>query len=390
MLIIVPLLPNPSTENPIILGWDVFYSFDSINYEKIATEGYNYSAINQDNTIVFFPLFPLIIKVFMSLGLPFKFAGILVNNIAFLGAILVLFYWINDRYGIQPARWTVLVLTWFPMSLFGTVIYTEGLYLLSSTSTLKSFDKQQYGQTVIWGSLATATRPTGMALILALLLVSFQENRGIKAYIASLASGSGLFIYSLYCYIKSGDFLLFIHAQKAWRPSLGFDWQSWLKILMQITIGPVNTESGYLQDPWYPLAFFSIFVIAYLLWNFREKLGYAKLDYSLFVLIFVAWLLAGDPLINMSIILGGGYLIWYLRHQINSIIITYGLCGLGLILASGGTISMNRIAYGIVSLSIALGVLLSRHQRWGYGCIGFFAVLLTTISIRFAQNLWVA
>ncbi|MCF4968488.1 hypothetical protein CV014_15865 [Nostoc sp. CMAA1605] len=390
MLGIAPLLPAPNNGIAATLDWDVFSAFDSVHYEKVAIQGYGYSVINQDYSVVFFPLFPLILRGLIILGLPFKLAGTLLNNLAFLWSLIVLFSWINNCYGIKVARWVLAVMTFFPMSLFGTVIYTEGLYLLLSTATLKAFDQRKYVQMAIWGAMATATRPTGIALILSLLIVSFKESRGIKAYIFSLASGIGIFLYSIYCQIKFGDFLAFVHAQKAWRTELGFRWQSWLKILMQIIIGPVNVKSGYIKDPWYPLLFLSLIIIAYLLWYFRKRLGSLKVDYAFFILILLAWLLAGDPLINVGIVLGGGYLLWHLRSQLLSIIFVYGCCGLGLIFASGGTISMNRIAYGIVSLSIALGMLLSRYSRWGYAAMAFFTILLITFSIRFSQNLWVA
>ncbi len=102
------------------------------------------------------------------------------------------------------------------------------------------------------------------------------------------------------------------------------------------------------------------------------------------------WLLAGDPLINTVMVLGGGYLLWHLRAQLTPVTVIYGFCALGLILASGGTWSLSRIAYGIVSLAIALGVLLARHPSSGYATMGFFAILLATFAVRFAQHLWIA
>jgi hypothetical protein len=100
------------------------------------------------------------------------------------------------------------------------------------------------------------------------------------------------------------------------------------------------------------------------------------------------WLVAGDPLINTVALVGGGYLLWHLRNQLSLVTVIYGFCGLGLILNSGGTWSIGRIAYGIVSLAIALGLLLSRYPRWGYPTIGFFTIFLASLSIRFAQHLW--
>jgi hypothetical protein len=129
--------------------------------------------------------------------------------------------------------------------------------------------------------------------------------------------------------------------------------------------------------------------VGYLLWRNRHKISPAKVDYGLGILVFIWWILAGDPLINTACIVGSLYLLWLLRSSLTTSTLIYGYCGIGLLLASGGTISLSRLAYGIVSVSICLGVLLSRHPRWGYMVMGFFTLLLATFSIRFAQNLWI-
>jgi hypothetical protein len=41
-----------------------------------------------------------------------------------------------------------------------------------------------------------------------------------------------------------------------------------------------------------------------------------------------------------------------------------------------------------VPLAIAFGLLLSRYPRWAYATMLFFAVLLGSYSVRFAQGLW--
>ena len=88
-------------------------------------------------------------------------------------------------------------------------------------------------------------------------------------------------------------------------------------------------------------------------------------------------------------VLGGGYVLWRLHTQLTPVIVTYGFCGIGLLLASGGTISLSRLAYGIVPLNIAIGLLLSRHPRQGYLILGAFVALLAKIAVGFAQERWV-
>jgi Gpi18-like mannosyltransferase len=389
MLMIAPLLKTPFHGITGTLRWSLFSIWDAIFYKNIAVSGYEYMNDGYGHSVAFFPLFPLLIRAIMYTGLSVEVAGILVNNSAFLIGVIILYIWTSECYGDSVARWTTTVLTCFPMSLFCTVVYAEGLYILFSTAALRAFDRQQYGWLALWGAIATAARPTGISLIPAFFLAAWRERRGIKAYLASLATSGGLLLYSLYCQVKFGDPLAFIHAQKGWRPSLGFDWKGWSTMFWEITIGPINQKAGYIKDPLYLLLFISIIIAFTLLWIFRQRLGYSLVDYGSFSLILFLWLLAGDPLINTVSVLGGAYLLWYLRNQLTSITLTYGFCFLGLILASGGTWSLSRIIYGVVSFSVALGLLLSRHPRWGYATICFFTLLMVTISLRFAQGFWV-
>ncbi len=389
MLGIAPLLEAPSGGVRATFDLQVFYAWDSKHYYDIATTGYEYINDGKGHNIAFFPLFPLIIRLLMNLGLPFEFAGFLVNNLAFLGAVYCVYFWVKSYCGDQQARWTTALLAWCPPSMFAGVIYTEGLYLFFSAAAMQAFDKSRYGLTAFLGALATATRPTGLALFPALIIASWKQRKPSIAYIAAFGTAMGVILFSLYCAITFNEPLAFIEAQKGWRDSLGFDWQSWWKMLVQITIGTTNWKNGGIKDPVQPLLISLIISLGYLLWRFRKQLGEAKVDYGFAALIFSWWLIAGDPLINTVSVIGSCYLIWKLRNELSPVTATYGLCGLALVLASGGTWSLSRIVYGIVPASMALGIFLSRRPRWGYLTMGFFAILLTTFSIRFAQDLWV-
>lgn len=390
MLIIAPQLPAPPGGIQPSVGWEVFSWWDSQYYQQIAISGYEYANDGEQHNLAFFPLFPLLLAATMRLGISASVAGVLINNFAFLGALLVLYTWVEQQHDQKAARWATAVLAWCPLSLFGTVVYAEGLYLLLSGLALSSFERQRYGEVALWGALATATRPTGLALIPALAIASWQEKRPLKSYLASSLAAMGVSLFSLYCWLQFDDPLAFIHAQRGWRSSLGFDWQGWLKMLVQITAGTKNWKAGGIVEPWHPLLFALIALCGMGLWRFRPRLQRSLVDYGFFSLGVLLWLLAGDPLTNIVMVLGGAYLLWRLRSQLSSVTLSYGFCGLGLLIGSGGTTSLNRLAYGIISLSLALGILLRRFPRCGKGVIAFFAFLLMLFAIRFAQHLWVA
>lgn len=351
MQIIAPLIVIDSVNDPNLSsligwgrsGWERFANWDGYWYGSIATAGYEYADDNDPHSIAFFPLYPLITRGLMSLGISFPVAGTIVNNLAFLGALLVLYNWVKESQGINAARWATAVLAWCPFSLYGTVTYTEGLFLFLSTLSLQAFDRKHHIKAGIFGALTTATRITGVALCPAFLLVAWKERRPATAYAAAIVTTSGLLIFILYCAIAFGDPLAFIHAQRGWHAHTGGSWSPWPKLFVRVL-------------------------------TLRRGLTTAFIDITRILMFF-----------------GGGYILWLMRSQLPRIAFVYGLCSLSLLFSSGSTVfSINRFSYAIVSLSFALGVLLSWYPRWGYVTMGVFALISVYFSLRFSWGLWVA
>jgi Gpi18-like mannosyltransferase len=237
-----------------------------------------------------------------------------------------------------------------------------------------------------------------MALIPAFLLTSWKQNKPKIAYIAGLATATGLLLFSLYCAITFHDPLAFIAAQKGWRPSLGFDWQGWLNMIMQIPFGNnwyfgwVVNENGGIKDFWHPLLFSIILVGSVLLRLFRKSCHPFTI-YAAYVFVITLFIIADQTvinnLLNVLMVLGSSYLLWKFRQQLTPVMVIYGFCGVGLLLASGGTISLSRLAYGIVPLNISIGVWLSRFPRQAYFILGLFIILLVKLAIGFSHEVWV-
>ncbi len=344
-LIASAIIPDAVPSDPNFvekLGWARFTGWDSSWYQKIATTGYEYADDLKQHSVAFFPLYPLVTRGLMSLGIPFATAATIVNNLAFLGALLVLYNWVKERQTVNTAKWATAVLAWCPFSLFGTVAYTEGMFLLLSTAALQAFDKKQYIKAGILGALTTATRITGVPLIPAFLLVAW-KRRSTLAYGAGIAASVGLLAYMLYCAVQFGEPLAFVRAQRGWQAWNGKGWEGWINLFTQELILRKGAST----------AFFAVTKI---------------------VMFF-----------------GGGYILWRMRSHLPRVAVIYGFCSLAMLFSSGSVVnSVNRYSYGIVSLSFALGVLLSRYPRWGYATMGIFALLSVYFSLRFSWGLWVA
>lgn len=320
-------------------SWELFTHWDAAWFKQIVTQGYNYVDDGKMHNIAFFPVFPLAVRGVMSLGFSFEIAGLLVNNLALLGAMILLYRWVEERHGDSAARWATAVMAWCPFSLFGTVIYSEGLFLLFSTAALRAFEKHQYARAALWGALTTGTRVTGVVLIPTFFVVAWREKRPPIAYLAGLATSGGLLLFMLYGWIRFGHPLTFVHVQKAWGTASGINWQGWWSMILNL---------------------------------FHWRWGAVKEFTKLFM------------------VFGSAYLFWHMRHQITRVASVYGIFSFLLIINSGAVLSVNRYVYGVVTASLALGVLLSRHPRWGFATMGLFGTMLVGFAIRFAWWRWVA
>ena len=142
MQVIAPSLDPMPNSQPFVpgfvpkSGWELFSHWDGEWYTKIATLGYSYANDGQQHSVAFYPLFPLLIRGLMALGMRVEVAGVLINSLAFLGALLLVYFWVEERYDTGSAKWTTAVLAWCPFSIFCTVIYTEGLFLLLTAAAL--------------------------------------------------------------------------------------------------------------------------------------------------------------------------------------------------------------------------------------------------------------
>lgn len=390
MLLIAPTLPVPHAGDPTQPGWAAFNHWDSKAYEHIATKGYQFKDNGKGYNVAFFPLYPLLARSLMSLGLSFNAAGTIINNLAFLAALVVLYLWMQERYGRNPARWATAALAWSPFSIFGAVAYTEGLFLLCSTSSLRAFDRHQYGWAAFWGFLTTAARPPGVAIVATFWLVSWLEKRGIIAYLTGLISSGGLLLYMLYCNWRFGQPIAFVLAQRGWYPKQEFHGAVWIDLFETVLFGAANEDKGRLVDPWYPLALLVILGIGLALWFKRHPLGFPRTGYGLLFLAVLLWLVGGAPLITVVMVFGGAFLIWRSRHQLCRTALVYGGFSWLIILGVGRTISTDRFSFACITLWMAVGLLLSRYPRWGYATLIFCGVLLASFAVRFAQELWVA
>jgi hypothetical protein len=199
---------------------DLWARWDSDWYLQIAQHGYVWPSSRP----AFFPLYPLLIGTLGHLlGGHTVLAGVLVSLAACAGAFVALDRLARLKLGDDTAHRAVLFLAVFPTTLFLGAVYSESLFLLLSLGAFLCAERGRFAAAGAVAGLAALTRPVGLALVLALVVLAWRAADRRRA-LAGLAVAPALFaLYPLTLWIWIGHPLAFLDAQTGiWRRHLSW------------------------------------------------------------------------------------------------------------------------------------------------------------------------
>lgn len=236
---------------------DLLCSWDCGWYASVATQGYHRVPVGPEvgpdvdgqANWAFFPLFPLAARAVMALGgLAFSPAAQLLNNLAFCGALWLLFVYARRWLPRDDALFVVALLAFSPFSLYFSVPYTEALYLLLMLGCLLAARQGRWLVAGLCGAALSATRNLGVFIVLPLLLLAWQQFGGrallrlapgtARCWLGLVLCGAGLFGYMAFLQHWVGDAQAFRRVQVAW----GGEFMNPLLRLWQVLTGE---PSGY-------------------------------------------------------------------------------------------------------------------------------------------------
>ena len=372
--------------------------WDGAHYLRIAAQGYG------GDEFAFFPLFPYTIKAVAALvPIPPVLVALLLVNVALLGALLVLYRLSERCLGAAIARNVVLLTCLNPMAIFFAIPYTESFYLLFTALTLAALVRRPTGPggllggglgglaAGLWGGLAAATRPTGVVLVASIGVGFWRQRRWRAGLAAVLLTLGGLAVVMAIGLQGQGDALAFLHAQKAWEVTPGFNLAGlpfWRRQLSQALLGPLNTEAGALVDLAHPAAMAAILLVAGLAWGPGRR--WPTASFALSVLAFLGyWLLGGMPALCLLFSLGCLPLLAWGYGRLPLELWLFGVTSVMAYLLKQNTISLERHVFATVPLLMLYGAWFSAHPRWLGFVLGFGSLLSVIYSVRFAQGQWI-
>ncbi|MCY4047597.1 MAG: mannosyltransferase family protein [Candidatus Dadabacteria bacterium] len=280
---------------------DIWGVWDSRWYLTIAENWYvAEKAAGGYVSYAFFPLYPLLIK--WGPGLIFgNFAGgIVVSNLALIGAAWFLYKLVGMRAGHETGKKAVLFMFLFPSAFYFSAILTESLFALVSIASVYFARRNNWLAAGLLGGCAALTRSVGLFLAVPLLLEYLsQKNYRIRnirpdfLFLGILPLGT--LIFALICYSVTGNPLALAQSQSAWGGSLTNPlwslWdslfgshqgiaQSWLDINSYSLLGWDNIIPGAVLG-----AVISIYCLYYLVKGFR-KTEISLFVYSMMLILF--------------------------------------------------------------------------------------------------------
>jgi hypothetical protein len=152
----------------------VLRQFDASYYLAIASHGYLATAPDH---LAFFPLYPGLIRVLGLLSGSNVIAGLVISSASFALALVLLHRLAELELGSRAADATVLLVAFAPLSFFFTAIYTESLFLLLSVGAVLAARRERWALAGILAGLATLTRPTGILLVVPLIIMRLRAGR---------------------------------------------------------------------------------------------------------------------------------------------------------------------------------------------------------------------
>ena len=203
-----------------------YYNIDARHYMALAQYGYGTGEAfpEQHLMIVFFPLFPLLLRILNPLGVfNWHLLGMLVQLPLFCWAGMAVYALVRRYYGRDNAVWTVLFLLISPASHFFFPPMTESLFLALSVSYMICLVKERWVLCGVLGLLAALCRSpgallAGAAVIWAIQFVRREKKRPSLGVVwAAAGPAVGLGIYFVINWVVYGK----------WNQFSVYQWEHW-------------------------------------------------------------------------------------------------------------------------------------------------------------------
>ena len=340
----------------LLTSWN---HWDAANFTRIAQ--YGYQTIYDT---AFFPLLPLLIKciAFLFGNNGYIAIGMILSNLALLGALFVLYQIATDILGEQIGRRTILYLCIFPTAFFFFAAYNESLFLLLTASSFLAMRRQKWWLAAILGFFAALTRAAGALLVIPFLYelwitrdaISLGNQNTVNKILSSISRALpviiiplGTLIYCFYCWKLFHNPLAFAAVQTHWDRHTTWPWVGILSSLRELLlIQPFGSffEVHLLIDLTATISFIALAILGW------RKL---RMSYNIWIVLLLFFMLISPAIAQADVL-----------------------------------VSNQRFVLEMFPAFITLAVLGVKYPRFHLGILISFPFLQAILAMLFVLNRW--
>jgi Gpi18-like mannosyltransferase len=285
-----------------------WYKVDSVLFLNIAQNGY----VNHGNDrllIVFYPLYPLLIKLFSYIFQDLFLSGVIVSTLCLIMACVYLyklaFLEFNDK---EIAFNSMKFLLIFPLSFFLGLVFSDCLFLALAIATFYYLRKQKWFLAGLFGGLASLTRNFGVLLLIPAaleylsatgLLEKLKQKNWKMIFNDLAAKGSNLLlivlgqvVYLVINKVVTGDWFTFVKYQREnWNNGFSLNIVNNLQSYVYNAFDWKPADAGTM---WIPLIFLVVITISLVFYAMR-KIRISYIAYTLaylFTCLCATWLIS--------------------------------------------------------------------------------------------------
>ena len=268
--------------------------WDSAHYLNIAQNGYAGAIENGEHLfLVFYPLYPFMLRLFTIFTGNLQAAGILIAMICFPIGCLYLYRVTKEEYGPESAYMAVKLLCLFPFSFFYGAVLTESLFLVIIAPFFYYLKRHRWGIVTLLGFFACLCKNQGLLLCFAILFELLSSERFLERVKEKDIAGiiKKILLPGLFCmmmilgfvvylginYMVDKDPFKFLYFQKYhWNNYMIPIWKT-IAYLVKNTVDTWYTSNGMIL--WMPEVLLIFLYLAAIIYAFKSKMKPAYTAY---------------------------------------------------------------------------------------------------------------
>jgi hypothetical protein len=343
----------------------VFDQWDANWFLRIAQHGYD-----TKQSASFFPLYPLLTRALGAVLGSDLVAGVAISLVA-AGCAAIAVTRIARRFaGDRVARDSVLFLALYPAGFVFTAVYSDSLFLALAAWAFLFALESRATPAALLGAMAVLSRPTGLALLPALLWLLWPRERHVRSLLRPsllLLLPAALAGYCLYLSSQFGDAFAFVHSEGSF----------WLRHVP--ATGPLGGAWDAVRSGEQGLAQLVLHLPA----GSGAPSGFGKPEQ------FAVW-----NVVQLLLLVGASVLTWLCWKNVDRAAALYSAATIVLFLSAPAAVvplvSEPRFLIGDFPLFVTLAVLSADRPRLRTAVVASFAAAGLVAGVGFAHGIWIS